>query len=30
MAWAMHDESVKVQMFRLMDVLPMLDIERCR
>jgi len=25
MAWAMRDESVKVQMFRLLDVLPMLD-----
>ncbi len=24
MAWAMHDESVKVQMFRFIDVLPML------
>src|SRR5262249_24341718 len=24
MAWAMHDESVKVQMFRFLDVLPML------
>ena len=24
MAWAMHDESVKVQMFRVIDVLPML------
>ncbi|MCA9108885.1 MAG: hypothetical protein KDA52_02970, partial [Planctomycetaceae bacterium] len=22
--WAMHDESVKVQMFRFVDVLPML------
>ena len=25
MAWAMEDESVKVQMFRFVDVLPMLD-----
>ncbi|HVX64395.1 MAG TPA: L-glutamate gamma-semialdehyde dehydrogenase, partial [Pirellulales bacterium] len=25
MAWAMQDESVKVQMFRFIDVLPMLD-----
>jgi RHH-type transcriptional regulator, proline utilization regulon repressor / proline dehydrogenase / delta 1-pyrroline-5-carboxylate dehydrogenase len=25
MAWAMKDESVKVQMFRFIDVLPMLD-----
>ncbi|HEX3724759.1 MAG TPA: proline dehydrogenase family protein, partial [Pirellulales bacterium] len=25
MAWAMHDESVKVQMFRFIDVLPMLS-----
>ncbi|HEY2839599.1 MAG TPA: L-glutamate gamma-semialdehyde dehydrogenase, partial [Pirellulales bacterium] len=25
MAWAMRDESVKVQMFRLLDVLPMLS-----
>jgi RHH-type proline utilization regulon transcriptional repressor/proline dehydrogenase/delta 1-pyrroline-5-carboxylate dehydrogenase len=24
MAWAMHDESIKVQMFRFVDVLPML------
>ena len=25
MAWAMQDESVKVQLFRFIDVLPMLD-----
>ena len=25
MAWAMQDESVKVQMFRFIDVLPMLS-----
>ncbi len=25
MRWAMHDEAVKVQMFRFIDVLPMLD-----
>ncbi len=28
MAWAMHDESVKVQMFRFIDVLPMLRHQR--
>ena len=30
MSWAMQDESVKVQMFRFIDVLPMLDRERRR
>src|SRR5580704_19608099 len=28
MAWAMRDESVKVQMFRFIDVLPMLGTSR--
>ena len=30
MAWAMQDESVKVQMFRFVDVLPMLATQRRR
>ena len=30
MAWAMQDESVKVQMFRFVDVLPMLDTSESR
>ncbi len=30
MAWAMHDEAIKVQLFRFIDVLPMLHDCRCR